>query len=286
MGALRIIPLGGLGEVGKNMTVYEHGDDMLVVDAGLAFPRDEHLGVDLILPDFGYLADHERPVRAVVLTHGHEEHVGALPYLLREVRVDEVWATRLTLGLVKSKLDEHGLLRASELREIEPEAGPIQLGPFGVEFVRVAHSVPDSVAVVVETDAGRVLHTGDWKLDHTPVDGLRTDVGELAELGNRGVDLLLGDSTNAERPGMTPSERVVGEAFRQIIPQRQGRVLVSSFASNVHRMQQAIDVAVQVGRKVCVIGRSMRKNVNIARNLGYVDVPDGTLIRPPELDEY
>jgi ribonuclease J len=284
--SLRIIPLGGLGEVGKNMMVYELGGDAVVVDAGLAFPRDEHLGVDLILPDFGYLANRNEPVRAVILTHGHEDHVGALPYLLREVRVREVLATRLTLGLVKSKLDEHGLLRAAELREIAPEEDPLQLGPFRAEFVRVAHSVPDSVAVVLETEAGRVLHTGDWKLDHTPVDGLRTDVGRLAELGNRGVDLLLADSTNAERPGTTGSERLVGEAFRQIIPQRQGRILVASFASNVHRMQQAIDVGVDDGRKICVVGRSMRKNLNIARNLGYVDMPEDSLIRPVELDEY
>ena len=283
---MRIIPLGGLGEVGKNMMLYEHGGDAIVVDAGLAFPRDEHLGVDLILPDFTYLADRERPVRAVILTHAHEDHVGSLPYLLREVRVDEVLATRLTLGLVKSKLDEHGLLRASELREISPEDAPLELGSFRAEFVRVAHSVPDAVAVVLETDAGRILHTGDWKLDHTPVDGLRTDVGRLAELGNRGIDLLLGDSTNAERPGTTGSDRLDGEAFRQIIPQREGRILVASFASNVHRMQQAIDVAVDVGRKICVVGRSMRKNLNIARNLGYVDMPEDALIRPVELDEY
>src|SRR6266550_1397088 len=284
--AMRIIPLGGLGEVGKNMTVYEYGDDAIVVDAGLAFPRDEHLGVDLILPDFTYLRDRGRPVRAVILTHAHEDHVGSLPYLLREVPVDEVWATRLTLGLVKSKLDEHGLLRAAELRELDPEAGVLEIGPFRVEFVRMAHSIPDNVAVLLETPAGRVLHTGDWKLDHTPVDGLRTDVGRLAEIGNRGVDLLLGDSTNAERPGVTGSERLVGEAFRQIIPRLEGRVLVASFASNVHRMQQAIDVAVDVGRKVCVVGRSMRKNVNIARNLGYMEVPDDALIRPNELGEY
>ena len=283
--ALRIIPLGGLGEVGKNMTVYEYGDDAIVVDAGLAFPRDEHLGVDLILPDFGYLRQRERPVRAVILTHAHEDHVGSLPYLLREVRVDEVWATRLTLGLVKSKLDEHGLLRASELRELEPEGGQLVLGGFRTEFVRMAHSVPDAVAIVLETDAGRVLHTGDWKLDHTPVDGLRTDVGRLAEIGNRGVDLLLGDSTNAERPGVTGSERLVGEAFRQIIPQRQGRILVASFASNVHRMQQATDVAVEVGRKVCVVGRSMRRNMNVARNLGYVEVPEDVLVKPADLDD-
>ncbi len=285
-GSVRIIALGGLGEVGKNMTVYEADGEAIVVDAGLAFPRDEHLGVDLILPDFSYLTDRERPVRAVLLTHGHEDHVGALPYLLREGRVQEVWATRLTLGLIKSKLDEHGLLRAAELREAEPEAGPIELGPFTAEFIRVAHSIPDSVAIVLETPGGRILHTGDYKLDHTPVDGLRTDVGRLAEMGSRGVDLLLGDSTNAERPGVTGSERLVGEAFRQIIPPLQGRVLVASFASNVHRMQQAIDVAVDVGRKVCVVGRSMRKNVNIARNLGYIDVPEDVLIRPNELDEY
>src|SRR3989454_6435006 len=283
---LRIVPLGGLGEVGKNLTVYELGDEIVVVDAGLAFPRDEHLGVDLILPDFTYLRERERPVRAVILTHAHEDHVGSLPYLLREVRVDEIWATRLTLGLVKSKLDEHGLLRASELREIDPEAGQLVLGGFRTEFIRMAHSVPDAVAVVLETDAGRVLHTGDWKLDHTPVDGLRPDVGRLAELGNRGVDLLLGDSTNAERPGVTGSERLVGEAFWQIIPQRKGRILVASFASNVHRMQQAADVAVEVGRKVCVVGRSMRKNLNIAANLGYVDIPEDVQIRPNELEEY
>jgi len=280
---LRIIPLGGLGEVGKNMTVYELDDERIVVDAGLAFPRDEHLGVDLILPDVGYL--HDKPVRAVVLTHAHEDHVGGLPYLMREVHVDEVWATRLTLGLVKSRLDEHGLLRAAELREIDPEAGRIDLGPFALEFVRMAHSVPDSVGICIETAAGRVFHTGDWKLDHTPVDGLRTDVGRLAELGNRGVDLLLGDSTNAERPGFTRSERVVGEAFRQLIPSRQGRILISSFASNIHRMQQAIDVGVGAGRKVAIVGRSMRRNLNVARNLGYVDVPEEALVRPADLDE-
>src|SRR5213596_411322 len=281
----RIMALGGLGEVGKNLTVYEYDGSIVVVDAGLAFPRDEHLGVDLVLPDFSYLRENAAAIKAVILTHGHKDHVGALPYLLRDVPIPEVWATRLTLGLVKSKLDEHGLLRAAELREVHPDDPARELGPFRISFVRMAHSIPDSAAVVLETPAGRIIHTGDYKLDHTPVDGLKTDVGRLAELGNQGVDLMLGDSTNAERPGMTPSERVVGEAFRQIIPQRQGRILISSFASNVHRMQQAIDVAIQVGRKVCVVGRSMRKNVNIARNLGYMDVPDDVLVRPPELEE-
>ncbi|HXK14060.1 MAG TPA: ribonuclease J [Gaiellaceae bacterium] len=280
---LRVIPLGGLGEVGKNMTVYEIGGELIVVDAGMAFPRDEHLGVDVILPDFGYLRD--KKVRAVVLTHAHEDHVGALPFLMREIKVNEIWGTRLTLGLVKSKLDEHGLLRAAELQEADPDGEPVQLGPFRLEFIRMAHSIPDCVGIAIGTSAGLVFHTGDWKLDHTPVDGLRTDVGRLAELGNRGVDLLCGDSTNAERPGFTRSERVVGEAFRQIIPARSGRILVSSFASNIHRMQQAIEVGVDSGRKIVVIGRSMRRNMNVARNLGYVEVPEDVLVKPAALDE-
>src|SRR5215211_2494162 len=215
--AVRIIPLGGLGEVGKNMTVYELGDEAIVVDAGLAFPRDEHLGVDLVLPEMSYLADRRGGVRAVVLTHGHEDHVGSLPYLLRLVRVEEVWAPRLTLGLIKSKLDEHGLLRAAELRELDVGKRH-DLGAFQVEPVRMAHSIPDAVALAIRADGRLLVHTGDYKLDHTPVDGMKTDVGRLAELGNEGVDLLLGDSTNAERPGVTESERVVGEAFRQIFP--------------------------------------------------------------------
>jgi ribonuclease J len=280
---LRIIPLGGLGEVGKNMTVLEVGDDRIVIDAGLAFPRDEHFGVDLVLPDFSYLVG--KRIRAIVLTHGHEDHVGGLPYVLREVDVDRVLATRLTLALVKSKLDEHGLAAATELIEVGPGGPAEQLGPFRLEFVRMAHSIPDSMAVVVETEAGRVLHTGDWKLDHTPVDGLKTDVGALAELGNRGIDLLLGDSTNAERPGMTGSERLVGEAFRQLIPLRSGRIVVASFASNIHRVQQAAEVAIANGRQVAIVGRSMRKNMNIARNLGYVELPDDAIVSAKEAME-
>ncbi|MEN3341390.1 MAG: ribonuclease [Actinomycetota bacterium] len=283
MGVCRIIPLGGLGEVGKNMTVYEAEGSIVIVDAGLAFPRDEHLGVDLVLPDFAYLRERESLIRGVVLTHGHEDHVGSLPYLIREVRVPVVIGTRLTLALVKSKLDEHGLLRETELREVAPGDEPFQLGPFRLELVRMAHSIPDAAAIVLDTPGGLVVHTGDYKLDHTPVDGQRTDVGKLAAIGNRGVDLLLGDSTNAERAGFTESERVVGEAFRQIMPSRKGKILVSSFASNVHRMQQAVDVAVDCGRKVAFVGRSMRKNGNIARNLGYMDVPDDAILRPHEL---
>src|SRR5919109_3698384 len=284
-GSVRLIPLGGLGEIGKNMLVVESDDGIVVVDAGLAFPRDEHLGVDLVLPDFSYLRDRVGSIRAVILTHGHEDHVGALPFLMREISIPEVWATRLTLGLVKSKLDEHGLGGSAELVEIVPEDGPTELGPFRAEFVRMAHSIPDSVAVVLETPGGVIAHTGDYKIDHTPVDGFRTDLGRLAELGNRGVDILLGDSTNAERPGVTQSERTVGEVFRQIIPQRRGRVLIASFASNVHRVQQAIDVALESGRKVCIVGRSLRKNVNIARNLGYINVPEEILVKPDELPE-
>ncbi|MCC6222334.1 MAG: ribonuclease J [Thermoleophilia bacterium] len=265
------------------MTVVESDGGIVIIDAGLAFPRDEHLGVDLLLPEFTYLREREADIRAVILTHGHEDHVGALPYLLRELAVPELWATRLTLGLVKSKLDEHSLLRAAELIEIDPEEGPVQVGPYPAEFVRMAHSIPDAVAVVLDTPGGRIVHTGDYKVDHTPVDGFRTDVGRLAEIGNRGVDLLLGDSTNAERPGVTPSERTVGEAFRQIVPLLSGRVLIASFASNVHRMQQAIDVAAETGRKVCPIGRSLRKNLNIAKSLGYVNVPDDLVVRPGEL---
>jgi ribonuclease J len=285
-GSLRIVPLGGLGEVGKNMTVFETEGGSVVVDAGLAFPRDEHLGVDLVLPDVAYLADKRQQIDAVVLTHAHEDHVGALPYLLREVRVRRVLGTRLTLGLVQSKLDEHGLAQTTQLEEISPEQGPVDAGPFRLEFVRMAHSVPDNVGVVLEAAGLRVLHTSDYKLDHTPVDGLKTDVGRLAELGNRGVDLLLGDSTNAERPGVTGSERLVGDAFRQIIPLRKGRVIVASFASNVHRMQQAIDVALEAGRKVSVVGRSMRKNLNIARSLGYISIPDDLLVKPDDLESH
>jgi ribonuclease J len=283
--AMRIIPLGGLGEVGKNMTVYEYGDDAIVVDAGLAFPTDEHLGVDLILPDFTYLRDRGGLcARSSSRTPRGSRRRAAVP-APRGARGRGL-GNPPDLGLVKSKLDEHGLLRAAELRELDPEAGRSSSAAFRLG-VR-----PDG-ALRPGRRRRRARDRGGASAAHRrlearphPVDGLRTDVGRLAEIGNRGVDLLLGDSTNAERPGVTGSERLVGEAFRQIIPQRTGRVLVASFASNVHRMQQATDVAVEVGRKVCVVGRSMRKNLNIARNLGYIDMPEDVLIRPVELDEY
>ena len=259
----RVTPLGGLGEVGKNMTAIESEGGIVVVDAGLSFPRDEHLGVDLVLPDFALLRERAKDIRAVVLTHAHEDHVGALPYLMREVEIPQVWGTRLTLGLVKSKLDEHGLLRAAELHEIEPERGPVQIGPYRTDFARMAHSIPDAVALSFETPGGRIVHTGDYKIDHTPVDGFRTDVGKLAELGNLGVELLLGDSTNAERPGVTrrsaPSVRHSGRSSRPVT----GGSVIASFASNVHRVQQAIDVAIETaGRFPSSAARSGRTSTS------------------------
>ena len=246
---VRIIPLGGLGEVGKNMTAFEYGGRMILIDAGLSFPRSELLGIDLVLPDFSYVAEHADVLDAVILTHGHEDHIGALPYLFREIGTQaEVWGTRLTLGLVKSKLDEHGLLVHTELVEIEPEAGRTRVGPFDAEFVRVTHSVPDAVAVVLHTEHGAIVHTGDFKLDDTPIDGRTTDLDRLRELGDAGVALLLADSTNAERPGRTPSERTVGAALRDIVRQAPGRVIVTSFASHIHRIQQVIDAAAACGQ--------------------------------------
>ena len=284
---VRIIPLGGLGEVGKNMTAFEYGGRMILIDAGLSFPRSELLGIDLVLPDFSYVAEHADVLDAVILTHGHEDHIGALPYLFREIGTQaEVWGTRLTLGLVKSKLDEHGLLVHTELVEIEPEAGRTRVGPFDAEFVRVTHSVPDAVAVVLHTEHGAIVHTGDFKLDDTPIDGRTTDLDRLRELGDAGVALLMADSTNAERPGRTPSERTVGAALRDIVRQAQGRVIVTSFASHIHRIQQVIDAAAACGRIVSVVGRSMNRNLNIARNLGYATAPDDLLVKPRRLDEF
>lgn len=284
---MRIVPLGGLGEVGKNMTVFEQGARMLLLDAGLSFPHSEMFGIDLVLPDFRYVAERAGDLEAIVLTHGHEDHIGALPYLLREVGTEaQVWGTRLTLGMVKSKLDEHGLLAHTDLVEIDPEGGRVQVGPFEAEFARVTHSVPDAVAVILHTDFGPIVHTGDFKLDETPVDGRVTDLRRLSALGDAGVALLMADSTNAERPGHTPSETTVAASLRQIVREARGRVIVTSFSSHIHRLQQVIDAAEACGRTVCVIGRSMIRNINIARNLGYATVRDDGLIRAKRLDEF
>jgi ribonuclease J len=284
---VRIIPLGGLGEVGKNMTVFERDGRLLLLDAGLSFPHSEMFGIDLVLPDFRYVTERADRLEAIVLTHGHEDHIGALPHLLREVGTGaEVWGTRLTLGMVKSKLDEHGLLAHTELVEIDPEGGVVEVGPFTAEFVRVTHSVPDAVAVVLHTEFGPIVHTGDFKLDETPVDGRVTDLPRLAALGDQGVALLMADSTNSERPGHTPSERTVAASLRQIVREAPGRVIVTSFSSHIHRLQQVIDAAQASGRTVCVIGRSMIRNINIARNLGFATVADDGLIRAKRLDEF
>jgi ribonuclease J len=285
--SVRIIPLGGLGEVGKNMTVFEQDGRLILIDAGLSFPHSEMFGIDLVLPDFSYVAERADRLEAIILTHGHEDHIGALPYLLREVGTNaEVWGTRLTLGLVKSKLDEHGLLTHTDLVEISPGNGAAAVGPFSAEFVRVTHSVPDAVAVVLHTDFGPIVHTGDFKLDETPVDGRVTDLPRLAALGDEGVALLMADSTNAERPGHTPSERTVAASLREIVRDAPGRVIVTSFSSHIHRLQQVIDAAQACGRTVCVIGRSMIRNINIARNLGYANVADDGLIRAKRLEEF
>ncbi len=284
---VRIVPLGGLGEVGKNMNVFESGGRMILLDAGLSFPHSEMFGIDLVLPDFRYVAERAETLEAIVLTHGHEDHIGALPYLLREIGTGaQVWGTRLTLGMVKSKLDEHGLMPHTELVEIDPEGGRVQVGPFEAEFARVTHSVPDAVAVILHTDFGPIVHTGDFKLDESPVDGRVTDLARLSALGDAGVALLMADSTNAERPGHTPSETTVGPALRQIVREARGRVIVTSFSSHIHRLQQVIDAAEACGRTVCVVGRSMIRNINIARNLGYATVRDDGLIRAKRLDEF
>jgi ribonuclease J len=284
---VRIVPLGGLGEVGKNMTVFERDGRLILIDAGLTFPRDDMLGIDIVLPDFSYVAERAAALEAIVLTHGHEDHIGALPYLLREIGSGaQVWGTRLTLGFAKSRLDEHGLLADTELIEIRPENGRVTVGPFEAEFIPVTHSVPDAVAVVLHTEHGAIVHTGDFKLDATPIDGRTTDLERLRRLGQDGVALLMADSTNAERPGTTPSERTVGASLREIVRDAPGRVIVTTFSSHIHRLQQTIDAAVAAGRIVSVIGRSMNRNLNIARNLGYLQVPEDVLVRPRRLDEF
>jgi len=288
--AVRILPLGGLGEIGKNMTVVEYGDELVVVDTGLMFPTSEMLGIDLVLPDFSYLRDRAVDIQAIVLTHGHEDHVGALPFVLREIfqsdatRMPPIYGGALTIGLVRSKLEEHKI-RDAPLEVLEP-ATPMRLGSFELEFIHMAHSIPDSCAVVLRTELGPILITGDYKFDQTPVDGNPADVSRLAALGAEGLLCLCGDSTNADRPGIAPSESSVGPALLDLFSRIQGRIIVTSFASNVHRVQQVIDAAAQLDRKVALVGRSMRKNFNIARNLGIADAPDGMLIPAREIESF
>lgn len=280
----KIIPLGGLGEIGKNMMVMEFDDRLLVIDAGLMFPRDEMLGIDLIIPDFSFLRERADQVEAIVLTHGHEDHVGALPFLMREINVP-VYATRLTLGMVSSKLEEHGLASQADLREIQ-DGKPEKIGPFECEFISVAHSIPDGVGVAVTTPVGTVIHSGDFKLDPNPIDRRRTNLGKFGDLGSKGVLLLLSDSTNAEMEGVTGPEKSVGKTLNQIFSQAPGRIIAASFASHIHRIQQIVDVARRHRRKLTVIGRSMVKNVQIARELGYLRIPDDMLISLGELSGY
>ena len=282
---MRITPLGGLGEIGKNMTVVEHQGRIVVVDTGLMFPTAEMLGIDLVLPDFSMLRDRADDIEAIVLTHGHEDHVGALPYVLREIGMPpKIYGGLLTIGMVRSKLDEHKL-REAPLEEL-PAGERIESGPFGIEMVHMSHSIPDACAVALTTDVGTVLITGDYKFDQTPVDGIPADVSRLAELGRDGVLCLCGDSTNADRPGVAPSESSVGPALLEVFGRCKGRIIVTSFASNIHRVQQAIDAAAQLDRKVALVGRSMRKNFNIASNLGIAEEPAGLFIQPKEIEDF
>jgi len=283
---LRVLPLGGLGEIGKNMTLIEYDGRIVVVDTGLMFPTAEMHGIDLVLPDFSYLRDRADDIEAIVLTHGHEDHVGALPYVLKEIGMPpKIYGGLLTIGMVRSKLDEHKLGESAPLQELPP-GEKARCGPFELELIHLAHSIPDMRAVLLKTDAGSVLMTGDYKFDQTPVDGRPADVSRLAELGKEGLLLLCGDSTNADRPGVAPSESSVGPALLQQFSRCKGRIIVTSFASNIHRVQQVIDAAVRLDRKVALVGRSMRKNFNIASNLGIANAPDGIFIQPREIEDF
>ncbi len=284
--SLRVLPLGGLGEIGKNMTVFEYDGRIVVVDTGLRFPTADMLGIDLVLPDFTYLRERARDIEAIVITHGHEDHLGALPWILRELgeAAPVVYGGRLTIAMARSKLDEHKL-RDAELEDVDP-GEEIEAGPFTLELVHMTHSIPDSCAVALRSELGTVLVTGDYKFDQTPVDGPPADVSRLAELGREGLLLLCGDSTNADRPGFSPSEREVGPHLEEVFARAEGRIIVTSFASNIHRVQQVIDAAAALGRKVSLVGRSMRKNVNIGRSLGHIEVPEGILIQPQEVEDW
>ena len=280
---LMVIPLGGLGEIGKNMTVIQYGNDIIVIDAGLAFPDDDMFGIDLVIPDMSYLIENRDKVRAVVITHGHEDHIGGLSYLLNEVNVP-VYATKLVCGLIEGKLKENHITNYT-LNEVH-HGDEVQIGCMKVGFIHTNHSIPDASALYFRTPVGTIVHTGDFKMDLTPVDGRQMDIHKFAELGRRGVLLLMSDSTNAERPGYTESETTVGHAFRKAFRAANGRIILATFASNISRIQQAINTAVQFKRKVTVLGRSMVNNVQIAIELGYLDVPEGVLIEPDELNRY
>jgi len=280
---LRVIPLGGLGAIGKNMMVLECRDAMLVVDTGLMFPDDEMLGIDLVLPDFSYVVENRERVVGLLLTHGHEDHVGAVPYLLKQAEIP-VYGTRLTLALLNAKLGEHGLQGKAKLIEVSPGTD-LSLGPFGIEFLEVSHSIPDGVGLGIRTPVGTVVHTGDFKLDQTPIDMRPTAMQRFAELGREGVLLLMSDSTNADSPGFTSPERSVGQKLDSIFALASGRIIVASFASHIHRIQQVMDTAARQGRSVAIIGRSMVKNVNIASSLGYLDIPEGLLVHAHDIAE-
>lgn len=273
---LEITPLGGVGEIGKNMTAYRCGSEIVVVDCGLAFPEAEMLGVDLVIPDMRYLVEHKEEVLGVLLTHGHEDHVGALPYFLKDIPAP-VYGSRLTLGLAQGRLEEHGLLETADLRPVEP-GERTKLGEFEVEWIRVTHSVPDACALAIRTPAGTVVHTSDFKFDPTPVDGKLTDLAALARLGQEGVLALISDSTNVDRLGMCPSEQLVGETLDTLFRQAEGRVIVATFASNLHRIQQVVRLCERHGRKITFVGRSMEQNTRMARELGYLQAQEGTII--------
>ena len=281
---LRIIPLGGLGEVGKNLTVFEYQDDIIVVDLGSIFPQEDMPGVDLVIPDVSYLEKNQNRVRGYFFTHGHEDHIGAVPYIVRKIPAP-LYGTRLTLALCEHKLKEHRLLGSVDLNVVEP-GDVVEVGAFRVEFIRVNHSIAGACALAITTPVGTVLHTGDFKVDFTPMDGAPIDLGRIAEIGNRGVLALLADSTNVERPGMTMSEKKVGETFFNLFDKATGRIIIAMFASNVHRIQSVVDAAVHYGRKICLVGRSMINVSRIASQLGYLKIPDGSFITVDEIDRY
>ena len=273
---LKIIPLGGINEIGKNITVFEYGDDIVIVDCGLAFPEDDMLGIDLVIPDFSYLEKNQDKIRGLVITHGHEDHIGSIPYLLQKVNVP-IFATKLTAGLISHKLEEHRLLKSTDLKVVN-SGQTITFGKIRVEFIRTTHSIPDSVAFAIHTPVGTVVHTGDFKIDYTPIDDEKMDLGRLAELGNRGVLALMSDSTNSERKGYTMSESTVGEVLDKLFFNCTKRIVVATFASNVHRVQQIVNSAVANNRKIAVCGRSMINMITTAKELGYIDVPDNVFI--------